>query len=252
MKICYLIPARYHSTRLPGEPLLKINGISIIKRTYNQVLKVKNKGDIFVVSDDDRIINEVGFEKCIKITRKCINGTERICYALDKLENNYDLIINVQGDEPFIDPCNIDYLVEAHLNHELYKIIDDSIDDNIVCMTLHNILKKNNALNPNIVKLVLSNNNNILYASRSVIPGNKKNNLIDNIYNEHIGIFSFNKNFLKKYIEYQNTTLSQIEDIEWLKILEMGYKIKSFQIPGNHEIGVNTKKDYEYLINKYS
>ena len=251
MKICYLIPARYNSSRLPGKPLLKINNISIIKRTYLQVLKVQNKGDIFVVSDDDMIINEVGYDKCIKITRNCLNGTERICYALDKLENDYDLIVNVQGDEPFIDPKNIDYLVEAHINYELLKLINEN-NEEIVCMTLHNKLKKELVANPNIVKLVLSENNNILYASRSVIPGNKKNNLMDNIYNEHIGIFSFNKNFLKKYIEYPNTKLSQIEDIEWLKILEMGYKIKSFQIPGKHEIGINTKEDYEYLIKKYS
>jgi 3-deoxy-manno-octulosonate cytidylyltransferase (CMP-KDO synthetase) len=92
-----------------------------------------------------------------------------------------------------------------------------------------------------------------MYCSRSMIPGNKKNVVNKNtIYNEHIGIFVFKYSFLKEYLYHKNTPCMLNEDIEWLKILEMGYKIKSFQIPGIHEIGINTQEDYDFLKNKYS
>ena len=88
MNICYLIPARYQSSRLPEKPLLKINNTSIISLVYNQVKKCKFKGDIYVITDDNRIINEVGKDNCIEVNQKCLNGTERICYALGKSIKN--------------------------------------------------------------------------------------------------------------------------------------------------------------------
>ena len=241
MKICYLIPARYQSTRLPGKPLLEINGKSIIKRVYEQVLLCKHQGDIFVTSDDDRIINEIGSTKCIKVTEECLNGTERICYALKKLINNYDVIVNVQGDEPFIDPKNIDYIVDKYL--ELFNINTD-----LVCVTCHNLINNNNNINnQNVGKLVLNKYNDIMYCSRSMIPGNKNNNILNINYYEHIGIFVYKASYLNNYFNEENTPAMLSEDIEWLKIIEHGYKIKSFLIPGNFEIGVNTIEDYEYL-----
>lgn len=245
MNICFLIPCRYNSSRLPGKGLLKINNISVIKRVFEQVKKVKHKGDIFVTTDDDRIINEIGDKNCIKVTENCINGTERICHALKKINKIYDIIVNVQGDEPFIDPINIDFVIDKYINN---------INDNsMVCTTIHNKMKYEDVNNTNIGKLVLDKYNNILYCSRSMIPGNKKNIINKNtIYNEHIGIFVFRCSFLDEYLKHENTICMLNEDIEWLKILEMGYKIKSFQIIGNHEIGINTIEDYNYLLNKYS
>ena len=244
MKICFMIPARYHSTRLPGKPLLKINNNTIISLVFEQAKKSKYGKDIYVTTDDDRIIEEIGKKNCIKVTDECLNGTERICYALKKINKQYDIIVNIQGDEPFIDPQNIDFIIDKYLEYQN--------ENNLVCTTIHNIMNKNDVINRNIGKLVLDKYNNIMYCSRSMIPGNK-NGIPQNInYFEHIGIFVFKASYLDQYINHNNTHCMLSEDIEWLKIIEMGYKIKSFQIPGTHEIGINTKEDYEYLNKKYS
>ena len=243
MDICFLIPARYNSSRLPGKPLLEINNKSIIRHVFDKVKSCKYKGDIYVTSDDDRIINEIGRQNCIKITEYCLNGTERICKSLQKINKNYDIIINVQGDEPFIDSKNIDFVID--------KFIENKDNEDMVCTTIHNKLSKNNVCNSNIGKLLIDNKNNIIYCSRSVIPGNKKNQPSNFEYLEHIGIFVFKPWYLNEYINTPNTKCMIEEDIEWLKIIEMGYRIKSFQIPGIHEIGVNTIEDFNYLKNKY-
>lgn len=243
MNICMIIPARYNSSRLPGKPLLKINDKTIIKHVFEQVKKCKIKSDIYVTTDDDRIINEIGKKNCIKVTNECLNGTERICYALQKIKKHYDIIVNIQGDEPFIDPKNIEYAVDKF--KEYYE------DEYMVCTTIHNILDKDEAINKNIGKLILDNKNNIIYCSRSVIPGNKTGILSDINYLQHIGVFVYKIDYLKKYINTENTLCMLEEDIEWLKIVEMGYKIKSFIIPYKHEIGINTNEDYQYLKKKY-
>jgi 3-deoxy-manno-octulosonate cytidylyltransferase (CMP-KDO synthetase) len=245
MNICYLIPARYESTRLPGKPLLKINNKTIIKRVYEQVLQCKYKGDIYVTTDDDRIISEIGNKNCIKVTEECLNGTERICYALNKLQKIYDIVVNVQGDEPFIDPININFVIDKYLEYQ-------NLNDNLVCVTCHNKMNIEDVLNSNIGKLVLNKYNDIIYCSRSMIPGNKNNNPNINLtYNEHIGIFVFRSSYLKDYFNDENTNAMLSEDIEWLKIIEHGHIIKSFQIPGTFEKGINTNEDYIYLKNKY-
>lgn len=243
MSFCILIPARYHSTRLPGKPLLEINGKSIIKRVFEQASKCKLNCDIYVVTDSDLIITEIGINNCIKITEDCLNGTERICYALKKLNKNYNYIINIQGDEPFIDPNNINFLID--------KFLETIDDEECVCSTLHYKLKKEDVSNINIGKLILDDNNNIIYCSRNQIPGNKYGIINDIDYLGHVGIFIFKKYYLEQYLDINNTFCMLQEDIEWLKIIEKGKKIKSYEIKNNIEIGVNTKEDYEYLINKY-
>ena len=138
MNICYLIPARYNSSRLPGKPLLKIKNNSVIQLVYNQIKKCKYKGPIYVLTDDDRIVNEIGDDNSLKITNNCLNGTERICYALKILKKKYDIIVNVQGDEPFIDPINIDFVIDKYINHQN--------EDKLVCTTIHNVMNKNNVI----------------------------------------------------------------------------------------------------------
>ena len=244
MNFCFMIPARFNSTRLPGKPLLKINNQTIISLVIKQIKKSKYKSSIYVVTDDDRIINEVGNNICIKITEECLNGTERLCHAIKKLKKKYDFIINIQGDEPFIDPNNIDYLINKYLEH--------NNEENLVCTTIHNKINKNNVVNRNIGKLILDNNNNVIYCSRSMIPGNKNGIPLDIDYLEHIGIFIYKYEYLLNYFSIPNTPCMLSEDIEWLKIIENGLKIKSFLIPGYHEIGINTKEDYQYLLKKYN
>ncbi len=246
--ICALIPARYHSTRLDGKPLLKINNKSIIQLTYLQVLKSKYINDIYVVTDDDRIIESIKEVngKCLKITENCLNGTARICYSLNKIDKKYNIIVNCQGDEPYINPNDIDYAIE--------KYIDNINIEDHVCTTLHTkIINYDDLYNKSIGKMVMNKNNDVLYCSRNMIPSSKtgKPNSLINYYS-HIGIFIFNRDYLENdYMSNPSSDLQKSEDIEWLDCIYYGYKIKSFCV-NSSEIGINTQEDYDYLYKKYN
>ena len=249
MNIIALIPARYQSSRLPGKPLLQFGDYTMIQRVYLQTTKVKLINQVYVVTDDERVKENI--EKIngniIMVTDDCLNGTERICLALKKMnQKNLEeitLVVNVQGDEPFINPKHISLAIEQMISNN---------DNNCVCSTLHYKITNFSELdNKNVGKLVLDNNNYIMYCSRNCIPGSKTDKIDKNIkYFGHIGVFVFKPSYLEKYM-LSNTKYQLIEDIEWLKIIEQGYKIKS-SLVYTFEIGVNVKEDYEYLINKYN
>jgi 3-deoxy-manno-octulosonate cytidylyltransferase (CMP-KDO synthetase) len=242
------IPARYESSRLPGKPLLKINNKSIIQLVYEQVIKCKYISNIVILTDSEEIKKEVDLfnGKCEIITENCLNGTERIIKYLKKQNEKYDYIINVQGDEPFINPDNIDKCI---LNY-IEKVKQDNL---IKCSTLHYIFKNNNdVLKRSCGKLILDKNNNIMYCSRNSIPGFKNTDYkLDFEYYGHIGIFVYDYNYLMNEFLQSNTKYQLAEDIEWMKILENSYRINSVLVE-NHEIGVDTEDDYKYLKEKYS
>ena len=256
-KLLALIPARYDSSSLPGKPLLYINDKTVIQRTYEQVCKSRiPKSDIYIVTDDDRIIDECKRIKAkyIKIVEPCENGTERIAKALKKFIAEHDLykhssntIINIQGDEPYINPEHINILIKQHdrLGSE-----DGSLNDDVVCTTLHFPLKNHQISDRGIGKIVLNKRNDIIYCSRAIIPHTKTGDPdLKYKYIGHIGVFAFKGWYLGKYLE-ENTPAQLTEDIEWLKIIEQGYRIKSYEVT-NSEIGINTVDDYKYLKNKY-
>jgi 3-deoxy-manno-octulosonate cytidylyltransferase (CMP-KDO synthetase) len=247
--IVALIPARYQSSRLPGKPLLKFGNETMIQKVYKQTIKSKLISKTYVLTDDERIkesIEEIN-GRCLIVKDNCLNGTERICIAIKRyssLFENVDFIVNVQGDEPFIKPDHIDLSIN--------KIIS-SKDKNVVCSTLHYQINDNSDLkNSSIGKLVLDNNNHILYCSRSCIPTNKegKHDVSKCDYYGHIGLFVYDFKYLINEYMKKNTPLQLEEDIEWLKILEQGHKIKSSCVK-DYEIGVNLIEDYNYLIDKY-
>lgn len=246
-RVCALIPARFQSTRLPGKPLLKIGGKTILQRTYQQTIKSKLIDDVYVVTDDDKIMAHLGTfgAKGIKIATDCLNGTERICLALDQIDEKYDIIVNVQGDEPFIDPNNIGLAIQKYQQHES--------DPQMVCTTIHTPLKNESDIyNKGIGKMIMDQNDNVLYCSRNVIPHTKSGQINPNVtYWGHVGIFVFRRNYLPKFLMAKNTPAQLSEDIEWLKILEMGYQIKSYPVE-NFEIGINTMDDFNYLSKKYA
>ena len=169
MKNIFFIPARYQSSRLPGKPLLKINNKTIINLVYEQVQKCSLIDNIIILTDDDRIKNEVDLfgGNCVVISENCVNGTERIVKFIKQSNIEVDLIVNVQGDEPYINPIHIDKCIENYLEKKnLLKSID------IKCGTLHfeykdisEVEKRSNG------KIVLDKYNNILYCSRNIIPG---------------------------------------------------------------------------------
>jgi 3-deoxy-manno-octulosonate cytidylyltransferase (CMP-KDO synthetase) len=249
-KILVCIPARFHSSRLPGKPLLEINNKTIIHHVYDNVCKIKYEKEIVILTDDKRIKTEVDtFAEgiCHIIEEECINGTDRIIHFLNQnIEyNDYNMIVNVQGDEPFIDIENIHYAINNY-------VIKNQEDKNVVCSTIYyNTFNNMEIMSKSRVKLVLDKKNNIMYGSRTVIPSNKNYNINENIcYNIHIGLFVFNRDYLVNKFSLEDTPNQLSEDIEWLKIIEQGYKINAIYV-NEHEIGIDTSQDYIYLKDKY-
>lgn len=242
MKILCCIPARYQSSRLPGKPLLKINGISIIQHVYNQALKTKSD-DIIVLTDDTRIYDEViSFNgKCTLITDYCLNGTDRIVHYLNRIDHTeYDAILNIQGDEPFINPKHVDAAIDNYF--ETYPTCST------ICFKTQD---KSEILSKSRGKSVTNMNNDIMYCSRNVIPTNKVNDIIpEHVYNIHVGIFVYNKKYLLEEYSKEDTPLQLAEDIEWMKMLERGFRINTIFVE-HAERGVDTSEDYKYLCEKY-
>lgn len=249
MKVLCCIPARYSSKRLPGKPLLKINDSTVIELVYKQVKKVDLIDDIIILTDSEEISNEVSrFNgKSAIIKDYCLNGTERIIkYLLKNNINSYDIILNVQGDEPFINPDYLNLVLKDYMKN---------INNNkkLVCQTLYYKTKDYDEIKSNSRgKLVLDKDSNIMYCSRNIIPASKGLNYNKDIfYNIHVGVFVFNYNYLIKNYINENTEYQLIEDIEWLKIIEQGFNINATLVE-EAERGVDTIEDYEYLVSKYS
>ena len=240
MNVITIIPARYDSTRLPGKMLMEINGKSIIQRTYEQVKKTSLVHEVFIATDNIKIVEHCRTfgAACILIDEECINGTERVAKCLEILNQDCDLVLNVQGDEPFINPDDIDFLITNY--------------QNAVCTTLHYEIENHEHLhNTNVVKMIVNHNHQVIYGSRGIIPYHKSGNSQSNVkYLGHIGIFLFQKDFLFQFLNYYNTPAQSCEDLEWLKIIELGEKLSSFKV-SEPEIGVNTIEDYNYLSKKY-
>lgn len=241
MSVCICMPARYNSKRLPAKLLAHFNDKTTIELTYKNVIKSKkvNINDIYIFYEKNDILSnhiKSFCKNCIE-TEYADCGTERIAKNLNKLPKKYDIISIIQCDEPFIDYKNIDFCIQNHINDTFFS-------------TLHHqtrILPDNSS-----VKVVIDKNNNVLYYSRSNIPGFKKN--IENkelIYNISTGIYVYSYKKLNEFINLENTPLYEIENIEQLKVLENGYKIKSFLAPFFIEISLDTQENYDYLVNKY-
>jgi 3-deoxy-manno-octulosonate cytidylyltransferase (CMP-KDO synthetase) len=247
-KVLCCIPARLASSRLYAKPLLKINDKTIINLVYDQVLKVKNISKVIVLTDSQVIYDEVyNFGGNVEIiTEECLNGTERIIKYLQKTNtNNYDIILNVQGDEPFINPEDIDKLVENYISNK-------EKNDNMVCSTLYYETNDTEEIfSRSRGKIVLNKNNYIMYCSRNIIPATKKSKYNNTLtYKINIGIFVYNKNYLLNHFIKENTELQLLEDIEWMKILEQGYDINAIKV-NCAERGVDTIDDYNFLVGKY-
>jgi 3-deoxy-manno-octulosonate cytidylyltransferase (CMP-KDO synthetase) len=240
------IPARYASTRLPGKPLLKFGEKTIINHVYDRCKKM-NVCDIIVLTDDDRIYNEVikFGGKCVIINEDCLNGTERIIKYLNKYNIKCDIVVNVQGDEPFIEPENVNRAINNYL------LVKEK-NKNMVCSTIYyETIEEKEIKSKNRGKLVCNKESYIMYCSRNIIPSCKNHNIIpDHKYKIHIGVFVYDCNYLRKNFLKENTELQLCEDIEWMKILEQGYNIISDKVQCT-EISVDTIDDYTLLLSKY-
>ena len=228
-KVIGLIPTRLSSTRLSKKPLININNIPLIIHTYRRAKLAKNLDDLIICCDDKKILDIANKynAKGILTSKKHKNGTERIFEGYQKINKKYDLIVDIQGDEPLISPSQIDQVVDFHIKNFKSEIILPT-------------LKFNNISSYNIVKVVTDNRQNIMYLSRSKIPHNFNRN--SNYYLKHLSIVSFLPKALNKFCNHEQTSLEKIEGIELMRALEIGLKVKTINLKGN-SFSVDIKED---------
>ncbi|KAJ6301529.1 hypothetical protein OIU77_015772 [Salix suchowensis] len=217
-RVVGIIPARYASSRFEGKPLVNILGKPMIQRTWERAKLASTLDHIVVATDDEKIAECCrGFGADVVMTSEsCQNGTERCNEALQKLDKKYDVVVNIQGDEPLIEPEIIDGIVKA------LQAAPDAVFSTAVTA-----LKPEDAFDPNRVKCVVDNRGYAIYFSRGLIPYNKTGKVNPQFpYMLHLGIQSYDSKFLKIYPELQPTPLQLEEDLEQLKVLENGYKMK--------------------------
>lgn len=220
MKVVGIIPARYASTRFPGKPLALIKGKPMIQRVYEQALKAKL--DAVVVATDDARIADAVMDfggQYVMTSPNHRSGTDRCREALDLLENQYDAVINIQGDEPFIDPCQIEMM------HGLI-----SQDDTVLASLAKRVEDEDELFSPNTVKVVMDKEGNALYFSRNPIPFmrnvDRKDWLSKGVFYKHIGIYAYKAETLRQISEMRPSTLELAESLEQLRWLENGLRIR--------------------------
>ena len=220
MKVVGIIPARYASTRFPGKPLALIKGKPMIQRVYEQALKAKL--DAVVVATDDARIADAVMDfggQYVMTSPNHRSGTDRCREALDLLENQYDAVINIQGDEPFIDPRQIGMMRDLI-----------SRDDTVLTSLAKRIEDEDELFSPNTVKVVMDKEGNALYFSRNPIPFmrnvDREDWLGKGVFYKHIGIYAYKAEILRQIAEMQPSTLEMAESLEQLRWLENGLHIR--------------------------
>ena len=240
--ILAIIPSRWGSTRFPGKPLADIKGKSMIQRVYDRARKAKKLDKIIVATDDDRIKTHVtGFGGEVIMTSTLHpSGTDRCFEALQLLKNSFDHVINIQGDEPFIDANQIDALAAV--------LEDQSVE----LATLVRKVKHEDILtNTNEVKVVLNKNSEALYFSRQAIPflrdstGSKWHE--NHTYYHHIGMYAYRSDILEEITKLPVSSLEKAESLEQLRWLENGYKIKCVETEAQ-SFSIDTPEDIERVL----
>jgi 3-deoxy-manno-octulosonate cytidylyltransferase (CMP-KDO synthetase) len=230
-KIIGLIPVRLKSKRLFQKPLLKLSDYPLFVHVYKRAKLSPLLDDVIVCCDDEKILKEAKNYnvKCILTSKKHRNGTERIYEGYLKNRKKYDFIIDIQGDEPLLNPRHIDQVIKFHIKN---------VNEDII---LPSLKIKSSKDNKSIVKIVKNNKDQVIYLSRSTVPFyfKKKHFFLE----KHLSIISFKPDSLRTYIKNDISYLEQIEGIELLRALEIGLKIKSFNLLGD-SFSVDVKPDY--------
>ena len=235
MKIIAVIPARYASTRFPAKLMQDLGGKTVILRTYEAAINTKLFDDVFVVTDSDLIYDEIVSHcgKAIKSIKEHESGSDRIAEAIENLD--VDIVINVQGDEPFIDAEPLAKVIEVFRND-----VDQKVD---LASLMREITNEDDINNPNNVKVVVDQNGFALYFSRSVIPYPREKN-IGVRYMQHIGIYAFRKQALMDFYSLPMQSLEASEKLEQLRYIEFGKRIKMIET-SHVGIGIDTPEDLE-------
>jgi 3-deoxy-D-manno-octulosonate cytidylyltransferase len=235
MKSMALIPARYAATRFPGKLMQKLEDKTIIRRVYENTKNTLLFDEVIVVTDSDIIFNEIvqngGY--AIMSKKEHESGSDRIAEAVADID--VDIIINVQGDEPFVKKALLENLLNAFENDPMHKIEVASLMFPIADEQIIN--------NPNHVKVVVDKNRNALLFSRSVIPFRRDKN-IKPVYYKHIGIYAYRKKALMNFTQWKMTPLESAEKLEQLRYLENGIKIRMV-LTDESLLSIDTPEDYE-------
>lgn len=239
MKYILVIPARYQSSRFPGKPLIDIEGKTMIKRVYEQCVKTVDPNLIYIATEDQRIKNhcEQHNMQCIMTSSACLTGTDRVGEVAKIIDADY--YINVQGDEPLFNPKDIDKLLkEIIIENPPYEVFCGycSIKDTERFFSL------------DVPKVVFNSEQELLYMSRAGIPGNKKGNFVFGY--RQVCAYGFSKRSLHLFSSKgKKASLEEQEDIELLRFIEMGVKIKMIEM-SQESIPVDREEDLYRILNK--
>jgi len=220
-----IIPARFGASRFPGKLLAPIFGRTVIERTYERAMKAGRLDALVVVCDDERIascIEGIG-GRAFMTSPHCPTGTDRIVEAVKRYPElaSFDIVVNIQGDGPCIDPAAIDSVISA-LEQDASEVMATCV------VPIHDEHELNN---PSVVKCIFSQSGHALYFSRACIPARRAN--MPGGHWKHVGLYAFRKSFLLTYGELQETPLQRAEDLEQLKAIEWGFPIKIVKTTGS-------------------
>ncbi|MBP5506477.1 MAG: 3-deoxy-manno-octulosonate cytidylyltransferase [Prevotella sp.] len=237
MKVIGIIPARYASTHFPGKPLAMLGGKTVIERVYEKVSSVLS--DCYVATDDERIYQAVEAfgGRVVMTSADHKSGTDRIAEAVEKIGGNYDVVVNVQGDEPFIHPEQIVTLCRCFDDPETQIATLGKPFDNMEAVE-----------NPNSPKIVVDNRGFALYFSRSVIPFvrgvDRKEWLSHYPFLKHLGLYAYRTEVLREVTRLPQSSLEKAESLEQLRWLQNCYRIR-VGLTDQETVGIDTPEDLE-------
>ncbi len=233
-----IIPARYNSTRLPGKPLKKIGNKTMIQRVYEQAMYSNELNEVIVATDQQNIVEHVQSfgGKAMLTSPKHESGTERCAEVIQSLKYDFDIVVNIQGDEPFIEPKQIELLANIFKNNPSVEI----------ATLIKKIDNPTDLWDHNKPKVIINKNLEALYFSRQTIPFvrdvNPEEWLQYQPYYKHIGLYAYTKEILKKIVQLPVSSLEKSEKLEQLRWLENGYKILTATTPFD-SFGIDTPED---------
>ncbi len=245
MKAIGIIPARFASTRFPGKPLTDIGGKTMIQRVYEQALKSEFLEKVIVATDDSRIEQHVkSFGGNVMLTSDLhTSGTERCQEVISNLKpDNEVVVVNIQGDEPFINPQQIDELIACFLSGNEYVQI---------ATLKKKISNEHEIFDSNVVKVVCATNGNALYFSRSPIPYLRGQNqdewILQQTHYKHVGIYAYRVQYLEEIVKLPMGNYEKLESLEQLRWLENNYKIKVIETD-KESISIDTPEDLKKIV----
>lgn len=235
MKIIAVIPARYGSTRFPGKPLVQLKGKPLIQWVIEGAKSAKLVSEIYVATDDQRIADAVKAAggKFLMTRSECPTGTDRIYEATQNL--NFDVVLNIQGDEPQITAEYIDLLAKAFIDQP-----------GLDMATLSHPIALEDIENPNAVKVIKNANHEAIYFSRFAIPYSREKLTGTPVCEKHIGLYGYTKSFLNKFCNSEQSAIEKAESLEQLRALHLGAKIKVLSVKKPIQ-GVDTPEDLAKL-----